>query len=318
MPKEISRVYAFVIFVIFSSIVFSASSATKGNYYLSGIVRDAKTLEPLPFASVTVSGDANGALSNEQGIFELTVADEDAELIVTCLGYERKAVPIKKGACNLYDVHLSPSATQLKEVVIKRKKYSKKNNPAVDLAKRLRSGRDITDPRRRPYYNYDKHELINIAINEFDDYGNSSLLKKFPFLTNYVDTSEISGKSILNVMVKERTSQVHYRKDPHSEKEVVTGFRQDGIDEVGSQDNVTVFLEDILREIDLYDNDINLLQNRFVSPLSRIAPDFYKFYLTDTVEVGGEKCIVLSFYPHNTASFGFNGQVFVPVNDSTM
>ncbi|MDE5856924.1 MAG: carboxypeptidase-like regulatory domain-containing protein, partial [Muribaculaceae bacterium] len=65
-------------------------------------------------------------------------------------------------------------------------------------------------------------------------------------------------------------------------------------------------------------NDINLLHNRFVSPLSRIAPDFYKFFLTDTVDIDGERCVELSFTPHNTAVFGFTGQVYVPEGDTTM
>lgn len=296
-----------------------ANTSPKGSYYLSGVVRDASNADPLPFASVTVDGEANGTLSNEKGIFELTVPDSASTLVISCLGYEKRMVSIKKGRINLYDITLSPSSTELKEIVVKRKKYSKKNNPAVDFARRLRTSAPESDPRRNDYYNYDKHELTTFALNNFDEYGdNSSMLKKFPFLKDYADTSEISGKTILNLLVKEKTSEVHYRKDPHAEKELVTGIRQEGLDEMFDKDNFMVVLEDMLREVNLFSNDINILHNRFVSPLSRIAPDFYKFYLTDTVEVAGEKCIVLSFYPHNTASFGFNGQVFVPVNDSTM
>ena len=79
-----------------------------------------------------------------------------------------------------------------------------------------------------------------------------------------------------------------------------------------------VFLEDALREIDLYDNDVNILKNRFVSPLSKIGPDFYRYYLTDTVAIDGQDCITLAFYPRNKSMFGFNGHVYVPVGDSTM
>ena len=73
-----------------------------------------------------------------------------------------------------------------------------------------------------------------------------------------------------------------------------------------------------MREIDVYQNDIPLLQMRFVSPLSRIAPDFYKFYLTDTVAVDSVKCVELTFVPRNSASFGFTGRLYVPLGDSTM
>lgn len=291
----------------------------KGTYYISGIVRDSLTSEPVPYASVATTVNATGVLSDDNGIFELSVPDRADMLMVSCLGYDKKEVPIAKGNINIYDVKLSPSAVQLQEVVVNRKKYSKKNNPAVDFVRRIKEHGPDTDPRRNSYYNYNKYELMTLALNDFSNKDEKSrLFKKFPFLWDHVDTSEVSGRPILNVMVKERASEVHYRNNPRAEKEVVTGIRQEGIDEIADQGSMMTFVQDILREIDLYDNDINILQNRFVSPLSRIAPDFYRFYLTDTVDVGGEKCITLSFYPRNTASFGFNGQVFVPVNDSTM
>ncbi len=296
------------------------ASAQKNTYFIAGIVRDSISLEPLPYASVTVVGQASGALTDEKGLFEITAPQSASSLQVACLGYERKTVDIKKGQVNLYELRLSPTATQLDEVVVRRKKYSKKNNPAVDFARRLRQMDDVTDPERNAYYSYRKNELITLALNDFKDKddGGSWMFGKFPFLREHIDTSEISGKPILNVVAKEKISDVYYRHDPESRKEVITALRQDGIDEMADQAGMLTYLEDVMREIDLYDNDIALLQNRFVSPLSRIAPDFYKFYLTDTVEVDGERCIVLSFYPHNKASFGFNGQVYVPVNDSTM
>ncbi len=295
------------------------ATAQKNTYFVSGIVRDSITLEPLPYASVTVVGKATGALTNDKGLFEITAPDDAERLQVSCLGYEKKTVALRKGQVNLYDVQLAPATTELHEVVVHRKKYSKKNNPAVDFARRLRQMDSITDPERNPYFSYRKNELITLALNDFKDKEDGSwMYSKFPFLKDHIDTSEISGKPILNVVAKEKIADVYYRRSPKSRKEVVTALRHDGLDEILDQGSVLTYLEDVMREIDLYDNDIVMLQNRFVSPLSRIAPDFYKFYLTDTVEVGGEKCIVLSFYPHNTAAFGFNGQVFVPVNDSTM
>ncbi len=300
-------------------ITFASHGQPRSTYYVSGIVRDSVTLAPVPYASVVVSGEAAGTLTNEQGIFQLTAPNGASSLQVACLGYEKKTVPVRKGHVNMYDISLSPTATQLQEVVVHRKKIKKKDNPAYAFVKRLKEAGPLTDPERNPYYNYDRYEIMTFAINDFANKDeNSWLFRKFPFLWEHVDTSEISGKPILNIMVKEKSSEVHYRRNPKSRKEIVNGLRQNGLDEIADQNSMMTFMEDVLQEVNLYDSDINILQNRFVSPLSPIAPDFYKFYLTDTVEVGGEKCIVLSFYPHNTASFGFNGHVFVVADDSTM
>lgn len=109
-----------------------------------------------------------------------------------------------------------------------------------------------------------------------------------------------------------------YRRSPHSEKLIVRGIRQNGVDEIADLQNVQTMVEDVFREIDLYDDNVNLLQNRFVSPLSAIAPDFYKFYLTDTVSLGDMRCIVLSFAPRNPATFGFLGRIYVEKGDTSM
>lgn len=311
------RIYLFILLILAS--VTTAMAHPAGDYHLGGIVRDSMTLEPLPYASVTVGGKASGTLTDSKGIFELTVPDTISTLSVSCLGYNRKSIAIKKGRVNMYDIMVVPGATELQEVVIHRSKYSKKNNPAVEFARRLRENASETDPRRNDFYNYSKHRITTLGLNDFGTADeHKALFKRFPFLWEYVDTSEVSGKPVLNLVVKETTSDVHYRRQPQSEKEVTTGSRQEGIDEMLEGDNLKVMLDDVLREIDLYDNDINLLNNRFISPLSRIAPDFYKFYLTDTVKIDTTKYIVLSFYPHNKQAFGFNGQIYVPLGDTTM
>lgn len=318
MSSNTRRLYLLIpILCLF--LIAGATAQGNGNYFLSGIVRDTQTLEPLGYAAVKINGEAKSTLTNEKGLFELTVPDTTSEITVTCLGYNTKKIKIKKNKLNMYDVLLEPSTTELDEVVVHRQKYSKKKNPAVEFVERLRKSAHLTNPRRNDFYNYDTHELTTFALNDFGNpEKHRALFKQFPFLWEHVDTSEISGKPILNVMVKEKKSSTHYRKEPKTEKEVVTGLRQEGIDEMADQQNVLTMLEDFLPEIDLYNNDLDILHNKFVSPLSKLAPDFYKFYLTDTVDVGGEKCIVLSFYPHNPQAFGFNGQIYVPVNDSTM
>ena len=155
-------------------------------------------------------------------------------------------------------------------------------------------------------------------LNIGDANNKNLILKKFSLLKEYVDTSEISGLPILNLSNREKASEIHYRKNPESRKEYITGVSQTGIDDFLDEENMRVLYEDFFTDIDLYQNDVYLLHNKFVSPLSRIAPDFYKFYLSDTVAVDSQKCVRLTFVPHNNASFGFTGHVYVPLGDSTM
>lgn len=296
-----------------------AANAQAKEYFLTGMVRDSVSMEPLPYASISLSDGKAGALTDSRGIFGMTVPRNASSFKVTCLGYDTKIVPVRYKATNLYDIYLSPSTTELNEVVVHRKKYSKKNNPAVDFVKRLKASGHLTDPRLNDTYSYVADQHISLAINNFTEKSeNSSLFSKFPFIWDYVDTSEVSGKPILNIISHDKTTKVSYSNNGKSRKDSILEQKSAGIDEIADVESMRIFYEDVLGEIDLYDNDINILQNRFVSPLSRIAPDFYRFYLTDTVEIEGEKCVVLSFYPRNSATFGFLGQIFVPADNPKM
>lgn len=212
----------------------------------------------------------------------------------------------------------------LQEITVRRTKehYSKRNNPAVEFVNRIRNAKDIGDPRRNDFYNYRKYERISFGLNDFqmpDTLPPGKKEGKFAFLKEHVDTSDISGLPVLPLSVKEKITDVIYRRSPHAEKQYVLAIRSNGIDDIADMQNVQTMVEDVFREVDLYEDNINILQNRFVSPLSRIAPDFYKFYLTDTVAIeDGTRCIVLSFAPRNPATFGFLGRLYVAEGDTSM
>lgn len=206
----------------------------------------------------------------------------------------------------------------LDELVVKpkKKKYSKKNNPAVELMRRVREHRDSTDPRREPFYSFDSYERITLALNDYKtDHAAGEGPKKMRFMAQYVDTAPTTGKRILNVLLKERMATTLCTSVPEREKRVVTGRRSVGIDQAFDQENMHRMLEDALREINVYDNDITLMTNRFVSPLSRIGADYYMYFITDTVAVDGVECIRLTFRPHNRESFGFQGNLWIDKDD---
>ena len=310
----------FVLAVIF--ILPEAASARKDvhTYLVRGIVRDSLSDEPIPYAAVSAVGRKFGTVADSKGIFELNVPDSTITFRVSSQGYKPYFLKVSKNRVNLYAVYLAPQAEMLGEVVIRKSRYSKKNNPAVDMMERIRHTAAVNDPHRNPYYSYNKYQRVTVALNDIGSPDDpNALLKRFPFLWEHVDTSDVSGKPILNMSLKETTSDVYYRRDGNVVREIVTGQTSTGVDEITDQQSMQQFMDDVLREIDLYDRDINLLQNRFVSPLSPLAADFYKFFLTDsTTTAAGQKQYTLSFYPHNKAAFGFIGQMIVEPSDSAM
>ena len=100
---------------------WSPTDLTRTNINLSGVVRDKKSGETLPFASVLVEGTSNGTTTNVDGYFTLFgVPNDTTHLRVTYLGYQpllfrlKPDMPLDKIEIGLQDFSL-----QLEEVIVK-------------------------------------------------------------------------------------------------------------------------------------------------------------------------------------------------------
>ena len=283
---------------------------------ITGLVRDSLSREGVPYATITLVGTDEGAIANEKGGFTINSRAAFSKLRVTAMGYTPREVSVKSGQGNVVLIDLLPSGVELGEVVVRKgkEKYSKKNNPAVEMIKKLRQRRDDNDPKRFPHYGYSQYERMMLGFGNLD-----GLIKKpeeEKWVEQYADTSLLTGKRVLPISIKETVARDWFSNDGH--KQVILGTKSAGIDEHIDQENIKKVLDDFMGEIDIFQNDVTLMTNRFVSPLSRIAVDFYKFYLNDTVLVDGERCAVLSFVPFTPQTFGFLGRLYVSLEDSTM
>lgn len=284
---------------------------------ITGLVRDSVSGEGVPYASITLVGTDEGTLATDKGGFTINSRARFSKLRVSAMGYRSKEVPIKSGQGSVVLIDLVATGVELEELVVRKgkEKYSKKNNPAVDLIKELRRRRDDNDPKRHPHYGYYQYERMMMGFGDLD-----GLLKKpeeQQWIQEYADTSLLTGKRVLPVSIKETVARDYFSHNPDAHRQVILGVKSAGIDEGINQENVKKILDDFMGEVDIFQNDVTLLTNRFVSPLSRIAVDFYKFYLNDTVMIDGERCTVLSFVPFTPQTFGFLGRLYVSLEDST-
>jgi hypothetical protein len=304
-----------------AAFVIGVQCALAYSFEVKGVVFDSQSREPIPYAAVALTTTPGGTLTDDHGRFSLFSYSMADSLRINVMGYPTTTLAINRKSKMAMLVALEPVGVQLSEVVVKPKKekYRKKGNPAVEFMERIRAARRLTDPHRNDYYNFRKYERMSIAVNNFTQDTTSGFARQFAFLQEHIDTSIVSGKPILNIAMREKVANVNYRHSDDREREHITGLRFEGvIDILSDQENVRKTLEDVFREIDIYKDDITLLQNRFVSPLSPIAGDFYKFYLSDTVVVDRDSCVVLSFVPHTPQTWGFLGKFYIPKNDSTM
>ncbi|MFI5217905.1 MAG: DUF5686 family protein [Bacteroidia bacterium] len=285
---------------------------------IRGKITDAETKEPLPFVSVAFVGKNIGTATDFDGSFLLETQWGSGQIKVSYVGYEPQVKTVIDGKTQIINFELKAKATQLKEVVVTdKKKYRNKNNPAVDLIKKVVDNKDRNRKEGFDFYNYDKYEKVEFDLNNItEDFKNSRAMKKFQFVFNYVDTSELNGKPYLPLWFKESKSKVYYRKDPQNEKEYLLGTKQVGFEGYVDEQGLSNFIENLYQEINIYENNIDLLTNQFVSPISIIAPTYYKFFIIDTPTVSGVKCINLAFITRNKSDWGFMGNLYVVMDSS--
>lgn len=286
----------------------------------SGIVKDSITGEPLPFVSVYFDGSTIGAMTDDNGTFTLQNNQGYTKLAAASLGYDTKFIDLKPGKKNdNLEVLLKPTAFEISEVVVKpkREKYTRKDNPAVELIKKVIAHKNDNRIEAKPEYQTEVYEKLSLSLDNFNpNLDKNKFLKKFKFIKNYLDTSEFNGKPILTVSVRENLSDFYYRKSPKAEKTIVRAKRMQGIDKtLDDGGGITSNLEEIFKSINIFNNNIPILLNRFVSPLSStLATTYYHYYIMDTLDVGGDKCVDLAFVPANSESYGFTGRLYITLD----
>lgn len=285
---------------------------------IKGLVTDSVSGEALPYVSLILEGTTTGTTTDLDGNFLLNSPSRVRTLVVSYLGYNQKKITVNLNRTNDLKIQLAPSSIELDEVIIKpgRERYSRRDNPAVTFIKNAIEHRDSNDPRNHPFFTYDQYEKVVFAMNDYQPKQRTDgKTGRFDFLIDYVDTLDV-GTTILPISEKEKLETVYYRKDPKSEKRHVKAQHSAGVDEIFSRDGIAQVLNEVFKEVNIFQNDISLFLQRFVSPMSTLGPTFYKYYLLDTVMVNNQQCVDLGFAPFNSESFGFTGHLFITL-DST-
>ncbi len=299
-------------------VLFIGLLPISAQHRIQGVVTDSVTGEPIPFASVYVKETGNGVQTDADGYFSFEISPRKGELRVSFIGYKtyNKLLILPHG--RKLEIKLSPESYELGEVTVKpgKEKY-KRDNPAVRFVKNMIAHKNDNSPYEQDFYVRDRHDKSILAINNFtEEQQQKWLYRRFDFLKDYVDTSSVTGRPVLPVSVRERLATDLYRKSPQTAKTYIKARQQNGIDDLLPKESLEMMLSEIFKDVNIYQADIPLFTNRFVSPLSSMGPTFYKYYLGDTIQVKGERCVKLTFVPFNAESFGFTGHLYVTV-DST-
>ena len=211
----------FTVFLFVGNLLWAQSTRVRGK------VTDAKTGEVLPLVNVFFKGTTVGMTTDFEGEYTIETRQEVSELQASFVGYETKSVKINPGAFNTVNFQLEPQIFDLDEV-----KVTPGENPAHAILKNVSKNKPWNDPDRFQEYfckTYTKMELDLTNIKS--GFKNKKLQKNFGFIFEHMDTSIVTGKAYLPVMISEASADYYYRKSPALSREIVKASRISGIEE---------------------------------------------------------------------------------------
>jgi hypothetical protein len=284
---------------------------------VKGIVKDANTKLPLPSVSVFIKG-GKGVTTNADGSFSLTTAGTSAtEILISHVGYRTTKIAITPGKDQVVEIELAAQTSDNTVVVTasKRGKYSNKDNPAVELIKKVIDNKSKNKVSNYDYVEYEEYEKKELALSKKpEQFADSKKKKSYQFMLENYDTTKIEGKTLIPVYLEEQSSQKYYRKNPEKRKTFVLGEKKVNFDGLLDVNGISSYLDRLYEDVDIYQNNISVLTNEFLSPIADMAPSFYRFYITDTVEKEGVQLVRLQFTPKNPADRLFKGSMFVTLD----
>jgi hypothetical protein len=287
---------------------------------IQGVVTDAETGDSIPMASVVYQGHHVAVISDVNGHYTID-RHEGWNITFSAVGYKSRLVAVTSKTKSRLNIKLTPDKQELGEVTVKakRQRYSRKNNPAVELMRRVVAAKKKTDLTLNDYYQYNKYEKITLSLNDLKpEQLETGPFKRHPWLVEQVEVSPATGKMILPVSVDETVSKKIYRRDPRSEKTIIMGQTSKGVNDLfQTGDIINTVVKDVFTDIDLYQDHIRLLQYPFISPISNEGINFYRYYIEDTLKIERDSCIHLQFLPNNQHDMGFRGDLYI-LKDSSL
>lgn len=294
------------LFLLISTLAFSQTK-------VSGVVIDEKN-NPISYSTIAFKNSAEGVMTDENGKFYLESKKNYSLIVISNLGYKSKEITLT-GIHN-YDLKIKLiNDNEIEEVKIYSGKTSKKNNPAIDILRKIWERKKKNGLRQFDQYHYDKYEKIEFDINSIDStFMKNKVFKGMEFIFKHVDTSGITGKNYLPIFINETISEVYGDNTAKKDKEIVKANKYSGFGNANN-DGVNAFLKDLYAEYDIYNNYLKFFDKDFVSPLSRTGIQVYNYVLADSAFIEKKWCYNIVYYPRRKNELTFKGDFWV--NDST-
>lgn len=294
-----NRTYLFFLLFLLLTPLVTSAQLTK----IMGVVKDAQSKEPIPFANVYFKNTTIGVSAGFDGEFSFEVDIPSDTLVASSLGFHDEYKRIKKGSFQKLEFLLKPSEFSLNEVEI-----FAEADPMIILFNKIIAYKDQNNPKEYDFLEYRLYNKVQVDANNVNDrFQKNKLLSKFQVVFNYIDTSTVNGKAYLPLFLTETVSRVYRRANPSSTREVILGSQMSGFE----NESLSQFMGGLYQEVNIYDNYISVFDKNFISPISNSGRTTYDYVILDTTMLGPKSCFHLMFKPKRKQELTFVGELWI-------
>ncbi|MFT6204072.1 MAG: hypothetical protein ACI9V1_002494 [Spirosomataceae bacterium] len=294
---------------------YSPLTLVAQGFSVNGKIIDAITEEPLPFVSLSLQNTTIGTSSDFEGNFELYFSTSLADsLVISCMGYANQRVALQKDSTGniaqtqFLNIRLQSGTIQLSEVVV----YAGEN-PAWELLRRVVKARDENNYKKLEGYEHESYNKVEVDVNKVNAKTQERrITQRINEAVDKMDTlTDDDGKRVLPMFISESVSNYYFRKDPRLSKEIIKKTNVRGI-AVTDGTLVSQLIGSTFQQYNFYDNQVNVLDKNFLSPISSNWRAAYEYYLVDSSEVAnGDWYYQIEFEPKRKQDLVFTGVMWI-------
>ncbi|HEY5510535.1 MAG TPA: DUF5686 family protein [Prolixibacteraceae bacterium] len=294
-----NKFFSLVILLTFLSVQHLQAQKT----VLSGKITEAKTGEPIPYATIVFKGTYIGTMSDLNGNFHLSTPTPTASVEISSIGFKKIEIPVKPSQTDNINIKLEEDMIMTGEVVVK-----PGENPAIPLFRKIIEHKKENNPAEFPSWHSKLYSKTEVDLKNVDrSLRTKKLLKSFDFVFDYIDSLKTEGKAFLPVFFSETFSNYYHESGNPRDREDIIANKASGM----TSTMISKFTGKIYEGLNPYDNYLSISDVGLVSPLNTLGLQFYKFYLIDSTFHDGKKYYELSFKPKALQSPTFRGKIWI-------
>ncbi len=274
---------------------------------VSGVVKDSKTGETLPFVSIYFKGTTTGTQSDIPGKYFLSINKGVDSVVFSSMGYATLTLPVKSNQSNLLNVVMDEGGIEIEEVTVKETRKRIKDTTAIKVYREVVKHKQDNRMSSYAFYSYKDHVKMEFDLfNVSEGITEKKFFKPFGFIFENLDTTE-KGEVYLPFLIKEQIYDQYYRSDPEASKRIVLADQFSGV----NNSSVGALLDARFDQIDVYDNVIILNDKSFIGPFASGALINYNYYLYDSFYVDSMFIYELIFTPKSPQNLAFYGYAHI-------